>query len=181
MNLGNPRGILFSTSLIYSLIFTNTLTAQDSISSKKSDFWQHVRFGGGLGLSSSNNFFTLSVSPSAIYDFHDQLSLGIGINYTFNDYKNRYTSNIYGGSIIGLFNPFKQIQISAEFEQLYVNRKYEGILRDLKNDNYFSPAIFLGIGYQTQFVTIGARYNLLFNNEKSVYADAIVPFVRIYF
>jgi hypothetical protein len=80
-----------------------------------------------------------------------------------------------------LFNPIRQIQISAEFEQLYVNRKYEGVLRDLKNDNYFSPAIFLGIGYQTQNVTIGARYNLLFNNEKSVYADAIVPFVRIYF
>ena len=181
MNYRNLKSILFSASLICSLFFTNTLTAQDSVSAKKSDFWEHVRFGGGLGLSSSNNFFTLGVSPSAIYDFNDQLSLGVGLNYTYNHYENRYTSNIYGGSIIGLFNPIRQIQISAEFEQLYVNRKYEGVLRDLKNDNYFSPAIFLGIGYQTQNVTIGARYNLLFNNEKSVYADAIVPFVRIYF
>ena len=29
------------------------------------------------------------------------------------------------GSVIGLFNPFQELQISTEFEQLYVNRDFD--------------------------------------------------------
>ena len=181
MNSNNSKYIIFSISLICSLFFINITTAQDSTLVKKSDFWKNVRFGGGLGLSSTSNFFTLGVSPSAIYDFNDQVSLGLGLNYTYNKFDNRYKSNIYGGSVIGLFNPVREVQISGEFEQLFVNRKFEGTLSDLKDDSYFSPALFLGAGYRTNNVTIGARYNVLFDKEKSVYGDAIVPFVRVYF
>ena len=181
MNFKNSKNIMFSISLICSLFFMNITTAQDSTLVKKSDFWKNVRFGGGLGLSTTNNFFTLGVSPSAIYDVNNQVSLGLGLNYTYNRFKNRYKSNIYGGSIIGLFNPIREIQISTEFEQLLVNRKFEGLLSNRVNDNYFSPALFLGAGYRTQNITIGLRYNVLFDKDKSVYGDAIVPFVRVYF
>ncbi|MBQ51085.1 MAG: hypothetical protein CMF35_05230, partial [Leeuwenhoekiella sp.] len=30
-------------------------------------------------------------------------------------------------------------------------------------------------------VTIGARYNVLFNDNDSIYTSAIMPFVRFYF
>ena len=181
MSFNTSKYILFNLILIISLFFTNNAKAQEIPDAPKSDFWNHVRFGGGLGLSTTNDFFTLGVSPSAIYDFNEQFSLGTALNYTYNKFKNRYKSNIYGGSIIGLFNPINEIQVSAEFEELYVNRKYEGFLDGIEDDSYFSPALFLGAGYRTNNVTLGLRYNLLFDDNKSVYANAVVPFVRVYF
>ncbi|WP_375237827.1 alpha-ketoglutarate decarboxylase [Aurantibacter sp.] len=169
----------FIIVLIY-LSFNFSFT-QTEIESKENRFWQHVRFGGGLGLSSGTDFFTLGVSPSAIYDFNDQFSLGTSLNYTYNRFKNRFKSNIYGGSILGLFNPINEIQISTELEQLRVNRNYEGINQGLPSDNYWSPALFIGAGYRTNNVTIGLRYDLLFDEQKSIYADAIIPFIRVYF
>ena len=38
---------------------------------------------------------------------------------------NFYNSTIFGASVIGLFNPIRELQVSAEFEQLHVNRKFD--------------------------------------------------------
>ena len=85
-----------------------------------------------------------------------------------------------GGSLISLFNPIPEIQLSAEFEELHVHRKYEDFL-ELENDNYWVPALFIGAGYRAQQVTIGVRYDLLYDEENSIYANAWMPFVRVYF
>ena len=167
--------------LFFTLLFANITIAQDSISKKKSDFWSKVRFGGGLGLSSSNNFFTLGVSPSAVYQFNKYVAAGTALNYTYNKLDNQYKSHIYGGSILGLFNPLREVQISTEFEMLRVNRNFEGALNGFESDNYWSPALFIGAGYRTDFVTVGLRYDLLYNDNKSIYASALTPFVRVFF
>jgi hypothetical protein len=91
-----------------------------------------------------------------------------------------YKSTILGGSLIGLFNPINEIQLSAEFEELHVNRRYDSYL-NLKDDTYWSPALFVGAGYRSGNVTLGIRYDLLFDKNKSIYADAWAPFVRFYF
>jgi hypothetical protein len=181
MILNKPKNIKFKFIMVVIGLSFNFSFSQTDIEVSKSDFWEHVRFGGGLGLSSGTDFFTFGVSPSAIYDFNDKFALGTSLNYTYNKFKNRYKSNIYGGSILGLYNPIDAIQVSAEFEELRVNRNYEGLFEGLPADNYWSPALFLGAGYRTNNVTIGLRYDLLFDKTKSVYADAIVPFVRFYF
>ncbi len=181
MILLDVRNITFKCFVVATCFCFNFCLAQNEITKSKSDFWEHVRFGGGLGLSSGTDFFTLGVSPSTIYDFNEQFSVGTSLNYTYNKFKNRFKSNIYGGSILGLYNPIDAIQVSTEFEQLRVNRNYEGLNKGLPSDNYWSPALFIGAGYRTNNVTIGLRYDLLFNKTKSVYADAIVPFVRVYF
>ncbi len=177
----NLKNITLKFIIVIIYLSFNFSFTQTEIESPKSDFWKQVRFGGGLGLSSGTDFFTLGVSPSAIYDFNNQFSFGTSLNYTYNRFRNRFKSNIYGGSIIGLYNPINAIQISTEFEQLRVNRNYEGLNQGLPSDNYCSPALFIGAGYRTNNVTIGLRYNLLFNERNSVYADAIVPFVRVFF
>jgi hypothetical protein len=171
--------LFFKLSFI--ILLTSNLNAQVATKTPKSDFWEHVRFGGGLGLSTTNDFFTLGVSPSAIYEFNPQVALGLSLNYTYNRLKNQYRSNIYGGSIIGLLHPIPEIQLSAELEQLRVNRTFEGSLRELGDDNYWSPALFVGAGYRTNNVTIGLRYDLLYRDNRSVYASALSPFVRVYF
>ena len=111
------------TLITISLFSVLNVNAQINSSAQESNFWEHVRFGGSLGLSTSNDFFTLGVAPSAIYEFNQQFALGVSLNYTYNRLKNQYKSNIYGGSILGLFHPIPEIQLSAELEQLRVNRR----------------------------------------------------------
>lgn len=150
------------------------------MSQQYNDFWNHVRYGGGVGLSFGSGFFSGTLAPSAIYEFNGTLALGIGLNGTLSHRKHFYKSTMYGGSVIGLVNVIPELQLSAEFEQLKVIRKYD-VLYNLPDDNYWSPALFLGIGYRSGNITFGIRYDLLYNDNKSIYADPWVPFVRVYF
>jgi hypothetical protein len=167
--------------VIITLFSVINLNAQIDSATSTHSFWDHVRFGGSLGLSTSNDFFTLGVAPSAIYEFNPQFALGASLNYTYNRLKNQYKSNIYGGSILGLFHPIQEIQLSAEIEQLRVNRSFEGNLSNLEDDDFWAPALFVGAGYRTNNITLGLRYDLLYSDNRSVYASALTPFVRVYF
>ena len=164
--------------LIMCFFFSLTFSLKAQEESFK--FWDHVRFGGGLGLSFGDGFFSGTVAPSAIYEFNDQFALGVGLNGTYNSLKNTYKSTILGGSVISLFNVIEELQFSAEFEELHVNRKYESVFA-VDDDNYWYPALFLGLGYRNQNFTMGIRYDVLYKAEKSIYADAWMPFVRVYF
>ena len=47
---------------------------QNSIAQEaKNDFWEHVRFGGGLGLNFGDGFFSATIAPSGIYQFDKNL------------------------------------------------------------------------------------------------------------
>ena len=91
----------------------------------KSDFWNHVQFGGGLGLGIGNGYADIMVAPSAIYNFNDYVSAGLGLQYNYVKQRDFYNANMYGGSLISLFQPFNELQISAELEQLCISRTYE--------------------------------------------------------
>lgn len=147
---------------------------------QNSNFWSNVRFGGGIGLGFGNNYFSGTLAPSAIYEFNQYFAMGVGLNGSYvkdHDYK----ATILGGSLLTLFNPVPSIQLSAEFEELHVNRKLELDGANNISDNYWNPALFLGAGYNTGNVVIGVRYDVLFDENKSVYTDAFMPFVRVYF
>ena len=145
-----------------------------------SNFWKNVRFGGGIGLSFGDGFFSGTLAPSAIYQVNKTVSVGLGLNGTYNKQKNLYSSTILGGSVISLFNVIEAVQLSAEFEALNVNRKYEAAL-GFQDENYIYPALFLGAGYRTGNITMGLRYDVLYDKNKSIYASAYLPFVRVYF
>lgn len=151
--------------------------AQNSINN--ADFWNNVRFGGGIGLGFGNNSFNGSISPSTIYQFNDQIAVGTSLNFNyakFNDDK----FLAYGGSVLSLFNPIPQLQLSTEFEQLRINRTLYTQTINIE-DNYWLPAFFVGLGYSTRNATLGLRYDLLYNDSKSIYGNALMPFVRVYF
>lgn len=167
-----PKKVVFLFLLLSSSIFSQE-TSTDL-------FWDHVHFGGGIGLSFGNGFFSGTLAPSAIYEFNHQFGLGVGLNGTINNLKNTYKSTIFGGSIIGLFNPINEIQVSAEFEELNVHRVYDSSL-NFEDDIYWSPALFIGAGYRNGNVTIGIKYDVLYDTNKSMYADPWSPFVRFYF
>ncbi len=162
------------------LLSISTVSVSQTLSPDSNGFWEQVSFGGGIGLSFGNGFFSGTLAPSAIYEFNRQFALGLGLNGTYNSRKDFYKSTIFGGSILGLFNPIQEIQLSAEFEELNVHRNWENDL-DIADENYWYPALFMGVGYRTQNITIGIRYDILYDEDKSIYADPFVPFVRVYF
>lgn len=162
--------------MLLALVCLNTLSAQEDTN----DFWDHVRFGGGIGVSFGDGFFSGTLAPSAIYDVSKEFSVGVGLNGTYNSLKNTYNSTIIGGSLLSLYNVIPQIQLSAEFEELNVTRNYESDL-NIEDENYWYPALFVGAGYRTQNVTVGVRYDVLYDENKSVYANAWAPFFRVYF
>lgn len=144
-----------------------------------SPFWSKVRYGGGIGLSFGDGFFSGTLAPSAIYEFNAQLGLGVGLNGTYNSQKNVFTSTVIGGSILGLYNVIPEIQFSIEFEQLNVNRRFKNNLAN--NENYWYPGLFLGVGYGTRNAMFGIRYDVLYDRDRSIYSEAWVPFVRVFF
>lgn len=146
---------------------------------QKSEFWKNVQFGGGLGLGFGNNSTNISVAPSAIYNFSPKAALGLGVQYSYIRQKDFYTSHLYGGSIIGLVNPIKEIQLSAELEELRVNTSFDN--SSFTSDNFWNTALFLGAGYRTNNATIGIRYNVLHNDNNNIYTTAFMPFIRVYF
>ena len=146
----------------------------------KSEFWNKVRYGGGIGLGFGNNTFNLAVSPSAIYQANDQLAMGLGLAFNYSKFRESKLA-AYGGGLMTFYNPIRPIQLSAELEQLRVNRSFEVVGAPNLEDNYWSPALFLGVGYSNRNVTVGIRYDVLYDNEKSIYADPWMPFVRVYF
>ena len=150
-------------------------SASAQVSSSSADFWSRVRFGGGVGLSFGSDFFQIGLTPSAVYQVNNYLALGAGLNYTYSKIADTRL-NAVGGSLIGLANPIPAIQVSGEFEQLHVNRDF-GVF----SDSYWVPALYLGLGFNTGPVTFGLRYDVLFDEGRSLYADPWMPFIRFYF
>lgn len=165
------RALVFIGFMVFS-----TAAAQTS----KNDFWDNVRFGGGLGLSIGNNFTDIMVAPSAIYQFNEYFAAGVGLQGSYISVKDNYEAYAYGGSLLALLNPIEEIQLSAELEQLRVNLDFDNGFSQY-TDNFWNTALFLGAGYHTRNVTIGVRYNVLHNNTKNIYSEAFMPFIRVYF
>lgn len=175
--------IYLTKFLVFTFLLTYSLkgnTQENEEVKAKSPFWEKVQIGGGLGLGFGNNFTNITVAPSAIYNFNEYVSAGVGLQYSYVNQKNFYNSNIYGGSLIALFNPIEQLQISTELEQLRVNTSFSSFYGGA-TDNFWNTALFLGAGYRTNNVTIGIRYNVLYQENQGVYADPFIPFIRVYF
>ena len=166
------------------LPFSNSIFAQfRSIAPPptKNYFWEKVQFGGAFGFSVGSGFTEITLAPNAIYNLNQYISLGAGLQGSYiSSNTDGYKSTIYGGSLIALFNPIVQVQLSAELEQVRVNRTLNLFSDNLK-DNFWNTAMFLGAGYRVENVTIGVRYNVLFNRNDFVYNEAFMPFVRVYF
>lgn len=150
----------------------------------KSEFWSNVRYGGGLGLGFSNNSFTIAVAPSAIYEVNSMFAAGLGLSFNYSKFEptsfDRSEFTAVGGSIMSFFNPIPAMQFSAEFEQTYVNRE-DTVVGEQFKDSFWSPALFFGLGVGNRNVMAGMRYNVLFSTDKSIYASAWAPFVRVFF
>jgi long-subunit fatty acid transport protein len=137
-----------------------------------------IFFGGGLQLGVSNTYTSFGISPSAIYEFSEKFASGAGVSYTYSNnklYDLKY--NIFGMSALALYNPIKQIQLSTEFEEMNIN-----ITGSTDIDPYWLSAWYMGVAYSMGHrAAVGMRYDVLYDDTKSVYDSPFTPFIRIYF
>ena len=164
--------------------FSNKMYAQEN-PDNDSNFWKHIRFGGGIGLNFGNGFFSGTLAPSALYEINEFVGVGLGLNGTYSSVKDNrngedFKASILGGNIFTVFNPVDGLQLSVDFEELHVNRTLEFDGGNVK-ESYWVPALFLGAGYRTNNVTFGIRYDVIYNQDRSIYANAWMPFIRVFF
>jgi hypothetical protein len=169
--------------VIMILFFSSYVTAQQNYTiNNNTNFWDKVQFGGGLGLGFGFGYTNISVMPSAIYNINEVVAMGVGLQFGYLYQKNYYESFVYGGSFITLVSPIPELQLSAELEQVRVDTDYEeNYYHPGYSDAYWNTALYLGAGYRTGNVTIGARYDVLYDPNKSLYGSGFMPFVRVYF
>ena len=174
-------------TILLAVVLLSFLSAAQTTSS---DFWSQVRYGGNLGLSFGTGYTALQLAPQAVYQVNPIVGIGLGLNGSYvkrNFDRNNgfasdnldYSSTILGGSLIGIVQPIPEVQLSTDFEYLNLNRDFEDAA--FQDDNYWVPALFLGAGYATGPVVFGARYDVLYNEGRSIYRNGIQPFVRVLF
>lgn len=169
----------FNKMVFLTILLGLTMAVNAQSHNSNSDFWRNVRYGGGLGIGFGNNNFNIAVAPSAIYQFNEQFATGVGLNFNYSKFDD-FKFTALGAGIMTFYNPIRSIQLSAEFEQNNVRRE-ETFLGERFTDNYWVPALFLGVGIGGPQVTVGIRYDVLYDDQKSLYINPWVPFIRVYF
>jgi hypothetical protein len=142
--------------------------------SQKSDFWDNVQFGGGFTLGLGNQT-TIGISPSAIYNFDNGFALGAGLGYLYSEISD-FSSTAYSASIISLYQTKFGVQFSGEFEYYFASQT-----NSFGSFNTNFPALHLGIAYNQGRFAFGVRYDVLYDDDKSIFASPISPVVRFYF
>ena len=169
------RYITFALILVFSFM---SLTSFAQQLKPQNEFWRNVRYGGALGFGFGSDSFSIAVAPSAIYQVSEKFATGLSLNFEYSKFgDSEFTA--YGGSILTFINPIRAIQLSAVLQPLRVSTNYSSASL-LLDENYWTTALFLGVGYSTRNVTFGIQYDVL-HDDRSIYADPWVPFIRMYF
>lgn len=139
--------------------------------------WSEVRFGGSANLGFSNNATNIILAPSTIYPVLDNLFLGASVSFGYSSFRNPSARLFnYGAAALSYYRPIEYIQLSAELEQTFVNTS-----GDFVRDDFDFLALYLGVGYSVGNATFGVRYDVLYDEDNSLYRSPLSPFVQFYF
>ncbi len=179
------KTILFPTMAICFLIFltqeTQAQIQMDSlttVSKKDSTLKNKLKFGLGVGV----NFVggtNLSLSPNLTYLLTKNFSIGGGLQFNYAGLKDIQKTTTYGANALIYYTPVRQLLTTLEFSELHVSRN--SLITNTKSE-FWESALFIGAGIQiTAKISLGAKYNVLYNKNTSVYSRPIVPFINIGF
>ena len=141
---------------------------------------KRLKFGCGFGLSFVGGT-NVNLSPNLTYKVSNKVSFGGGLQGSYSSIKNYQNTTTFGANVLGIYNPIKKISTLIEFAELRVATETETPQGNSKN-NYWDSALFIGAGINiTSKILIGAKYNVLYDENESVYTSALIPFVNITF
>ncbi len=138
--------------------------------------WQ---FYGGFGLGWNNNEFYVNLLPGVTYRLFPRFRLGGNLQFTYISRKRLSGTTrwyIYGYDLLALYVPVRYMELSADFQQSFVNQNISGNQLSRKVE-----AFYLGAAFRSGHVAIGMRYDLLYKKGESLYDSPFLPFVRVYF
>ncbi len=165
--------------IIFYLVIGLILSCSTNVHAQQKD--KKIGFYGGFGLNLGTGYTYLSLQPGILYHFRKNVKVGVGVQYTYLKSNKAYYGvnfryHILGYNTLLLYNPVKYLETSIEYENLYIKKNYNNIIT-----KFWSPALFGGLGYHFGPVVLGFKYNFLYKPATSIYQDAFVPFIRIYF
>lgn len=172
------KKLLLSVSLILSSIAAAQIGTSASVSASR---WT---FGGGasLGFSggSAGTGTSVGISPRVGYLLTDQLEAGVSGGFT-------WANSRYFSSTMLSVGPFANYYFSRNFFISALFQEYFFSQKDKYNDIKYSgdeAALYLGAGYLQNvggrlYIQIGAMYNVLYDENKSVFGSGFVPNVGI--
>ncbi|WP_373075385.1 hypothetical protein [Zeaxanthinibacter enoshimensis] len=139
-----------------------------------------LKFGCGFGLSFVGGT-NISLSPNLIFLLSEKVNLGAGLQGSYTSIKDLQKTTTIGGNVILQYYPAKRLMTLVELTQLNVSTTTEEITGDIK-ESYWDTAFFLGAGLNiTDKIAVGAKFNLLYDEDESVYTSPVIPFVNITF
>lgn len=136
--------------------------------------WENVNYGGAITLGIGSQT-TIGFAPNALYNFENGLCAGLGVGYLYSSFRD-FTTSAFSFSIISLYQTPYKFQLSAEFDQYFANQKDSF---GTYSSNF--PALHLGVAYRFGKFAIGIRYDVLYDENKSIFASPISPVTRFYF
>ncbi|SFZ90590.1 hypothetical protein SAMN05428642_1011025 [Flaviramulus basaltis] len=170
--------ILIAVGIFGEKGFSQTTKTIDTDSIAKED--KRLKFGCGFGLSFVGGT-NVNLSPNLTYKVSDKVSFGGGLQGSYSSIKNYQNTTTFGANLLGIYNPINKISTLLEFAELRVSTETETPQSKTKH-NYWDSALFVGAGFNiTSKILIGAKYNVLYDENESVYTSAIIPFVNITF
>ena len=151
-------------------------------SQSRSDwFWQHIVFGGNIGLC-FGNVTSVEINPCIGYRFNQYVNAGVIFTYEY--YKNNYNdydNSVYGGGVYAECYPIDCLTIHAEAQ--YLNFKnYDGYYAHDVERTWDMP-VLVGAGYRKRLSdVVSINIMLLFNiNNTSALSNNVYgsnPIVR---
>ncbi|MBT8394669.1 MAG: hypothetical protein KJN66_07435 [Bacteroidia bacterium] len=155
---------------------TNTVTIKDSITNEPSN-WK-LGMGFGLNFVGGTN---INLAPSLLYNVSEKITFGVGLQYNYSAIKDLKKTSTIGGTLSTFYSPTPRFLTLLEFAELNVTSKTETPEGEIKDD-FWESALFIGAGLNiTNSITVGAKYNVLYKEDESVYTSSVIPFVNIAF
>jgi hypothetical protein len=137
------RKLLLTIIFIISAV---NIYAQGAIE-KRHQLSDKVFFGGGLGMQFGTTT-AISVSPIVGYKPIDDLYFGLKGKYEYYKYS-RYNigTDIYGGSIFGMYLFYESIAIYGEYEMLSLESEYYSLYQPSSKSRFWLKTPLIGGGY----------------------------------
>ncbi|HEY3404359.1 MAG TPA: hypothetical protein VGK59_13305 [Ohtaekwangia sp.] len=158
--------LLLSTCMLVA-VFAKAQWGEEEMSEKPT-FRERVFTGGGLGLSFSDSYDYVSVSPLIGYRITPKLAGGLQLQYRYTKYKYvtpKVSTNDYGVAPFLRFNLYGPLFLHAEYE--YLNFEYpvsagESVRMDY-NSLLLGGGFFQPLGRSAGFYVV-ALYNVTYSD-----------------
>lgn len=143
-------------------------------------------FGGSAGLGgsfgSNNGGTSIYVSPRIGYKLTENLEAGIVSDLTWTNAK-YFSSNTIGVGPFVNYYIARNFYLSGMFQEYFFNQKNKVTLAKYSGDE---AALYLGGGYLQRigdraYMQIGLMYNVLYQDDRSVFGSGFVPSVGVVF